>query len=121
MRNWKPIFVENSIVPVILSKIAPIEIEAITLGFVVFARGKLPQHIKTHETIHFQQFLETLFIPFVLIYFYDYIKNYIILRDGKLAYYNIRAEQEAHVNHGYPSYPAQRKRYQWLKGGSQWN
>lgn len=114
MKNWKPIFAEDSIVPVILSKFAPIEIGAITLGFVVFARGSLPNHIKLHETIHFQQFLETLFLPFVLIYFYDYIKNYIIFRDGKLAYYNIRAEQEAHTNHGNPNYLNQRKRYQWL-------
>jgi hypothetical protein len=114
MKKWKPIFVENSIVPVILSKIAPIEIGAITLGFIVFARGTLSQQTKLHETIHFQQFLETLFIPFVLIYFYDYIKNYIIFRDGKLAYYNIRAEQEAHVNDVNPNYLNERKRYRWL-------
>ena len=114
MKNWKPIFVEDSIVPVILSKIAPIEIEAITLGFIVFARSSLPEHTRRHETIHFQQFLETLFIPFVLIYFYDYIKNYIIFRDGRLAYHNIRAEQEAYVNHGNPNYLNRRKRYQWL-------
>ena len=114
MKNWKPIFVEDSIVPVILSKFAPIEIEAITLGFIVFVRSTLPKHTRRHETIHFQQFLETLFIPFVLIYFYDYVKNYIIFRDGRLAYFNIRAEQEAYVNHGNPNYLNQRKRYQWL-------
>ena len=114
MKNWKPIFVENSIVPVILSKIAPIEISAITLGFVVFSRGALTPRTKTHETIHFQQFLETLFIPFVLLYFYDYVKNYIIFRDGKLAYFNIRAEQEAYVNDVNLAYLNQRKRYRWL-------
>jgi hypothetical protein len=121
MKKWKPIFVENSIVPVILSKIAPIEIGAITLGFIVFARGTLSEQTRLHETIHFQQFLETLFIPFVLIYFYDYVKGYIILRDGKLAYYNIRAEQEAHVNDSNPNYLNERKRYHWLTRGTEWN
>jgi len=114
MKKWKPIFIENSIVPVILSKIAPIEIGAITLGFIVFARSTLSEQTKLHETIHFQQFLETLFIPFVLIYFYDYVKNYIIFKDGKLAYFNIRAEQEAYVNDVNPAYLNQRKRYRWL-------
>ena len=114
MRNWKPVFIENSIVPVLLSKFAPIEIGAITLGFIVFARGKMSERTKTHETIHFQQFLETLFIPFVLIYFYDFVKNYIFFRDGKLAYFNIRAEQEAYVNDINAGYLGQRKRYRWL-------
>ena len=114
MKSWKPIFVENSVLPAILSKFAPIKIGAITLGFIVFARGGLSPQTRRHETIHFQQFLETLFIPFVLIYFYDYIKHYIIFRDGKLAYFNIRAEQEAYVNHGNPQYLQQRKRYAWL-------
>ena len=114
MKSWKPIFVENSALPVILSQFAPIEIGAITLGFIVFARGELSPRTRRHETIHFQQFLETLFIPFVLIYFYDYIKNYIIFRDGKLAYFNIRAEQEAYVNHENPQYLQQRRRYAGL-------
>jgi hypothetical protein len=50
----------------------------------------------------------------VLLYFYDYVKNYIIFRDGKLAYFNIRAEQEAYVNDANPAYLNQRKRYRWL-------
>jgi hypothetical protein len=58
MRNWKPIFVENSKIPIWLSKIAPIEIGAITLGFIVFSRGEISERTKRHETIHFQQFLE---------------------------------------------------------------
>ena len=33
----------------------------------------------------FQQYLETLFIGFVLLYAYDYIMNYIRFRNGALA------------------------------------
>jgi hypothetical protein len=114
VRNWKPIFVEDSKIPVWLSKIAPIEINAITLGIIVFGRSSLPEHVRRHETIHFQQFLETLFIPFVLIYFYDYIKNYFLHRNGQIAYRNIRAEKEAYLNAGTVGYLNERQRYKWL-------
>ena len=38
MKHWKPLFIENSKIPVWLSYIAPIDIGAITLGPIV---GKL--------------------------------------------------------------------------------
>ena len=114
MRNWKPIFVENSKIPVWLSKLAPIEIGAITLGFIVFSRGEISERTKRHETIHFQQFLETFFIGFPILYYYDYIKNYIIFRDGQLAYYNIRAEKEAYQNDEKEDYLQTRPRWRWI-------
>ena len=76
MKNLKPFFVENSRVPRLLSYIAPININAITLGFIVFSRGKMDEKTKRHETIHFQQFLETLFIGFLILYFYDWVTKY---------------------------------------------
>ena len=57
-KNLKPIFVERSFVPKLLSFFAPIQIGAITLGFIVFARNEMSETTKRHETIHFQQFLE---------------------------------------------------------------
>ena len=41
MKNWKPIFIENSKIPVLLSYIAPITIYAISFGPFV-ASGGLP-------------------------------------------------------------------------------
>lgn len=114
MKKWKPIFIEDSMVPVWLSKLAPIEINAITIGFIVFGRSSLPEHVRRHETIHFQQILETFFLPFLIIYVYDYVKNYLIYKDGRLAYHNIRAEKEAYANSGYLDYLNKRKRYEWL-------
>jgi hypothetical protein len=50
------------------------------------------------------------------------LKNYIIFRDGKLAYFNIRAEQEAYVNDANPAYLNQRKRYRVvIEGNEKWN
>jgi hypothetical protein len=111
----EPIFIEDSMVPVILSYIAPIEIYAITLFPFVFARGKINAETRNHETIHFQQYLETLVIGFLIIYAYDYIKGYLKHRNGEEAYLQLRAEQEAYEydkDYGYTL--GRRKRWKWL-------
>lgn len=116
MRYWRPIFIENSKVPIWLSKVAPIEIGAITMGFIVFSREEMDDRLKRHETIHFQQFLETLFLGFIIIYLWDYFVNWTSGMSGKEAYYNLRAEKEAYGNDTDEHYLDQRKRYRWLFG-----
>jgi len=115
MKNWKPIFVENSWVPRVLSCVSPIRIGAITLGFIVFSRGIMNEKTKRHETIHFQQFLETLFVGFLILYFYDWCVKYFKYRDSKIAYYNIRAEKEAYQYEENEKYLQTRKRWNWIK------
>ena len=73
MKNWKPIFIENSKIPVWLSYLAPLNIGAITLFFLVFSRGEMDEVTKRHETIHFQQTLELLVIGMIGIYVWDYL------------------------------------------------
>jgi hypothetical protein len=115
MKNWKPIFIENSKIPVWLSYLAPINIGAITIFFLVFSRGEISEETKRHETIHFQQMLETLVIGFVILYYWDYLKGYIkYCKDGKAAYYSIRAEQEAYHKASLPTYLQERKRWRWI-------
>ena len=114
MKNWKPIFVQNSWVPRLLSYISPITIGAITIGFVVFCRGEMDEKTKRHETIHFQQILETLFIGFLILYFYDWIIKYFEYRNGAIAYFNIRAEREAYDNENDENYLQTRKRWKWI-------
>jgi hypothetical protein len=114
MKNWKPIFVENSWLPRILSYISPVSIRAITFGFIVFNRGEVNEQTKLHETIHFQQFLETLFIGFLILYFYDWIKGYITYKNAEIAYFMIRAEQEAYNNEKNKLYLTKRKRWKWI-------
>ncbi len=115
MKDWKPFFIENSRVPVVLSYFVPIQIWAITLFFLVFCRGKLDEVIKRHETIHFQQFLETGVVGFVALYLWDYLHGFIKYRDGYKAYMRIRAEQEAYDNDQDVDYLANRPRFSWIK------
>jgi hypothetical protein len=95
-KNWKPIFFENSRIVVLLSYLAPININAITLGFIVLSREEINETTRRHETIHFQQFLETGFIGFLLLM-------------------QIRAEKEAYLNELDENYLENRKRWNWLK------
>jgi|TARA_R110001592_G_scaffold361652_2_gene672952 hypothetical protein len=114
MRNWKPWFFENSSIPVMLSAIAPIDIAAITIGPFVFSRDEMSDVTKNHETIHWQQYMETGIIGFIILYYSFYLYNYIKYRDGRLAYYSIPFEKEAYDNHEDMNYCLTRKRYNWL-------
>ena len=116
MRRLKPFFFENSRVPVLLSKLAPIEISAITLFCLVYSRGEISEKTKRHETIHFQQYLETLVVGFLLIYLYDYLYAAILKRKGftRDAYLAIRFEQEAYDKDKDVNYLETRARFAWL-------
>jgi len=113
-RKLKPIMFENSRLPVILSKLAPIEIGAITLFPFVFSRGEMSEETKRHETIHFQQYLETAVVGFLALYLWDYVASLLKGLKGPAAYRNIRAEVEAWDNDGNKSYLENRKRWSWI-------
>lgn len=115
LRNSRPWFFENSKVPVILSKIAPIEIGAITLGPLVFSRGEMSDVTKNHEAIHWQQYIETGIIGFIILYFGWWLFNLIRYKDGEKAYYMIPFEKEAYDNHENMTYLETRTRYNWVK------
>ena len=68
-----------------------------------------------HETIHFQQALELLVIPFYIIYVLEYIVKAIRYLDIQKAYYNISFEREAYANESNLKYLTDRKRYNWIK------
>ena len=116
MRNWKPIYIENSKILAWLSYLAPISIQAITLGVIVISKDEMSEVTKNHETIHFQQYLETLFLGFLILYFWDWFIGLVKYKDGQKAYLSIRAEQEAHKNQENLEYlPTDRKRWCWLQ------
>lgn len=114
MRNLKPIMFENSKVPALLSKVTPIEIGAITLFPFVFSRGEMSEETKRHETIHFQQYLETGVIGFLVLYLWDYMISLAKGVKGPEAYRNIRAEVEAWDNDSDENYLKNRKRWAWI-------
>ena len=116
MRNWKPIYIENFRILAWLSYLAPISIQAITLGVIVISKDEMSEVTKNHETIHFQQYLETLFLGFLILYFWDWFIGLVKYKDGQKAYLSIRAEQEAHKNQENLEYlPTDRKRWCWLQ------
>jgi len=114
LRNLKPIFVCNSVVPRILSYLAPIDINAIAIFPFVFCREGYSEETKNHESIHFQQQLETGVILFYLIYAWDFCRSRIKGFNGPAAYLNIRAEKEAYRNQANPDYLSNRERWGWL-------
>tara|TARA_E500000331_G_scaffold76355_1_gene71651 strand:+ start:674 stop:1042 length:369 start_codon:yes stop_codon:yes gene_type:complete len=109
-----PIMFENSKVPVWLSKVSPIEIGAISLGLLVFSRGEMSPETKNHETIHYKQWLELLFIGFLILYPLFWVINLLRYRSGDLAYYDIPFEREAYDNDQNLNYLNERKPYAWI-------
>jgi len=114
LKNSKPLFIENSKIPVILSRLSPITISAITLGPIVLSSGEMSDATKRHETIHWQQYIELGIIGFIVLYFAYWLFGMIKYRDGEIAYMQIPFEQEAYSNHDDISYLASRKRFKWL-------
>ena len=112
-----PKFFENSRIPKFLSKFAPIEIWAITLGPFVFCRGTLSKKTKRHETIHFMQYKELWFIGFLLIYLFDYFWAAFVSKKGfsRDSYLAIRFEQEAWECDDQEDYLEKREPFAWKK------
>tara|TARA_R110000824_G_scaffold235912_1_gene424696 strand:+ start:169 stop:525 length:357 start_codon:yes stop_codon:yes gene_type:complete len=115
MKNWKPWTFEDSKIPVWLSKVAPIEIWALSFACFVFCRGKLSEETKRHETIHFQQQLEMLFVFQWFLYGLFWLIGYVKYRDGRKAYHRNPFEQEAYENESFENYLSSRKRFFWWK------
>jgi len=108
-----PIVVKNSIIPQRLSLF--FKIDAITLWPFIICRDEGNKTLILHESIHIKQQTELLVLPFYIIYLFDFIVGLYKLRDPKLAYRNIRFEQEAYGNQHVKDYLTWRKRFSWTK------
>ena len=111
----KPIFLENSKIPAILSKFAPINIWAISFGLWVWCRGELSERTKRHETIHYYQQIELAFIFHWLLYALFWLIGLIRYRDGAKAYRENPFEREAYKHDDDISYISERRKYAWVK------
>ncbi len=114
LKDRKPIMIENSKVPVWLSHLAPIDIWAISFGIWVWCRGEMSDRTKRHETIHFQQQLELLFVGQWILYGAFWLIGLCVYRDGAKAYKENPFEREAYRNDDDSGYLATRRRYAWL-------
>ena len=123
MKNWKPKVIYND---KFLDRVGIFfKIGGISLfPFVVLREyylQDLPYWIErkekttNHETIHFQQQLELLVIPFYLLYGLEYLIKFLLYFNIKKAYYNISFEQEAFANDTNLEYLKTRKRYNWIR------
>jgi len=85
------------------------------IGPLVFSRGVISEKTKRHETIHYQQYIELLFVGFLAIYVFDFLYAAIIKRKGftRDSYLAIRFEQEAWQCDDYEDYLENRQRFAW--------
>lgn len=113
MKKWKPVFIENSRIPVWLSWISPIEIHAISLGWFVWCRGKMTSVTRRHEGIHFQQHLELAFVGFWALYLGWYLWGLWRYRDAATAYRESPFEKEAYAGDTVEGYLSKRKMFAW--------
>ena len=109
----KPWFFENSRVPWLLSFVAPINIHAIALGPFVWCREGLDDVLKNHETIHYHQQLELLFVGQWLLYVFYWLKGLITYKNGDKAYRESPFEREAYQNEANLEYLSNRERFAW--------
>ncbi len=113
LKSRKPWFIENSKVPVWLSYLAPINIWAISFGLWVWCRGVMSEETRRHETIHYQQQLELLFVGQWILYGLFWLVGMVRYRDGAKAYYENPFEREAYRHDKDEGYLATRPRYAW--------
>lgn len=109
-----PIFFEKSKVPVWLSKIAPINVYAFSFAIWVWCRDVMSEKTKRHETIHYRQQLELMFVFQWILYGLFHVIGLIRYRDGKKAYYENPFEREAYSNDKDVNYLAERKHFAWV-------
>ena len=102
--------IRNNILP-------PKGFKAITiLCFIFVKKGiELDDNDIRHETIHWEQEKELLFIGFYVLYLLDFLRNLLKFGDWSKAYRNICFEREAYANQTSWFYPEARNHYSWIK------
>jgi len=115
-KKLKPKFFWGSRVPGWLGKILPFKPDAVS--FLCFVWVRYPhkdRRLQDHETIHFQQQLELLFVLQWLLYSLFYLKRLYDYRNVYQAYLQNPFEREAYSNEGNRQYLEHRPRFAWYK------
>ena len=79
------------------------------------SNSRLADIVINHETIHFQQAVELLFVGFYILYLLNFLVNLIRYRNVDKAYETILFEKEAYGNENNLEYLKTRKRFAWIK------
>lgn len=109
----KPIFIRNSAIPRLVSWFFPVR--GITFGPLIFLRDEGDARIDNHESIHVAQYSELWIVGFLFLYLYDYLVGLLAYRDTKVAYLQIRFEQEARSGELDLEYLSKRPPHAWRK------
>lgn len=98
---------------------------AINIFGLIFARAEYKRAIETnpkikrevvnHESIHTEQYKETLFVLFLPLYLINYVINLMIYFNLDKAYRNICFEREAFEFENDLEYLDKRKPFEWIK------
>lgn len=115
MSRIKPIIFENNRLPVWLSELAPINIWAFSFGPFIVCRGRLSERVRRHETIHFYQQLEMLFVLQWILYGLFYVIGRFTHGSWKEAYYRNPFEVEAYAHDEEKDYLNERKPWSWTR------
>ena len=89
---------------------------AICLFGVIFTVRPLSKEELNHELIHAAQQRELLYLPFFLWYCIEWLALLLKYRNRMEAYRHIRFEKEAYQHQHDPSYLAQRRHFQYMRG-----
>jgi hypothetical protein len=108
--------IENSSLPEILSAVSPINVWAFSFGPFVWCEGEANERLRNHETIHFQQQVELLFVLQWVLYMFFWLWGVIFGKgDSVDAYFHNPFEREAYDNDGNLEYLETRPFYNWLQ------
>jgi len=91
------------------------KVGGITLFPFIIIRPYAKKSTINHESIHIAQYSELLVVGFLLIYLWDWVYGLIKYRNPKVAYKQIRFEQEAYKYARSYSYLNKRKKFNWTK------
>lgn len=110
-----PFYIYSNWICDLVSKINGFKVDGIEfIPFIIILRKGASEQLKNHETIHFKQQLECLFLVWYMIYLF----NYLILRlkyKHYEAYKKICFEKEAYGNQNKKNYLKTRKLWNWRK------
>lgn len=115
MKKWKPIFLENSKLPYILSCILQIDIWIMSFGWFVWCSGTMSDVMRRHESIHFHQRLELAFAGKWILYSLSFLHGLWKYKDHSVACRENIFEREAFSCDHIEDYLEKRPRYAWVK------
>lgn len=118
LKNLKPIMFFESKIPDMVRRLTGINAIACSFGIFVFFAGKkelVDESIIRHETIHFRQQLELLFVFQWILYGIFHLIGYVKNREVRWAYLSNPFELEAYDNDEKIDYLNDREHFAWAK------